>query len=256
MSEESLEGINLPLKLCQYDKQKYDDSYMNLRTSIVEGIGDPIFSVIYKYSALKTEPRVEKLAYRQRIDSSLILLLDHYKKDSYNFVYRSKEFADSRSLRNDTVSKIVTAHYKIFQESDEPESLKVVARLLAAPLSIIHRQNKEQIIEFLVVAASMMPYLTETSVLSNMRSIISNTDANIMIVSHMGKSFAEKILWKDDNTEPGIWLDIDLIQDKFADPLDCRQEIKKIFYPTKEDFIEDLYQKTGFRSNNRLIHRT
>lgn len=201
-----------------------------------EGISDPTFSLVFRYRdapdpdadwqklrTLDGEPEVEKLNYRQRFDKILANLLEEYVPG----IVQASRSHGMFNARVPEVSEMASHAYRRLQESEAtPESYKMVAALLGAPLSMLDRETIPEIGKALKEVASQA---TEEGVLlEEMRVALIDPSYGTTIVSHAGKEYSERGLCTPDRSG---WLHPDSARARAADPVRMPEKVSTVYVP-------------------------
>lgn len=201
------------------------------------GISDLSFNetntcaVLLKYSSKNKEPIAFGLPSIDAFFSALTLMFYKDEENEYNqfnhetlnpIMRAMAKEIKSHSRSSASISKEATQIYKKFQEdSSIPEDYKIIAALLASPMSKISPKDREIVVKNLREIALLMPHSRETHALYNLADKISDTNTSVegLVLSFKGKYGTEHNLWKDNKTKEGIWFPYSEIEKKLFNPI-------------------------------------
>ena len=238
-----------------------EEFYDEIKGGVADGVYDYKPSLLFCYREKCLEPQVfSSLGFRQKHDSALALLLYDFEKESNNPIMIDAFCKYYGFRRYEGLSKKATEKYRELQESDKEENQKIVASLLGAPLLAIDSDEIPKVIESLFRVKSKIPHSDEriwldrliediygismnspcdkygiwknkTYSLKRLKRKAKSKECPTFVLSHVGKTASEEVLWRDNGTREGIWIPYKEVSKKLPHAVKGPRKIPKIYYP-------------------------
>ena len=152
----------------------------------------------------------------------------------FSVVKQTREMYD---FRNDNTSEVATKLYVKLQRSQVLEQHKIVATLLAAPLSAIDNDEKSALIKAIswCLRNDMFPCRDEEMAVQRLLNI--GSSPNPLVISHAGKFFSEKELYSENGKKKSFWVPYSELSEKLCHAVKGPRKVDKVYFPTEADML-------------------